>query len=253
MLPPNDRRGFVHKSRFTRGLIGLATGGPLAGATAFVAPSRRSRPRAPVNALVPDSGGGCAHTFGGRQARVSPITGLCEIVSAAAAQSAGGCCPGIQWVLSTNGMCRNVLTGATQPQVPCDGGGGTTGGGGGGVFEGGGAAVMGQYGAALHPSVASVRTLDCLPGMVLGTDELCYNKRDLTNKERKWPRGRRPLLTGGDRNAITQAARAARAIQRTEKQLRKLGMLKAPARRAAPKKRQPLLLPPGSPSIINVE
>lgn len=118
--------------------------------------------------------------------------------------------------------------------------------------EGGGVAVMGQYGAAMMPDVTQVQTLDCLPGMILGKDNLCYNTRDLTNKERKWPRGRRPLLTGGDRNAITRAARAAKAIQRTEKQLQKMGMLKSPTRRKAPAPR-PRQIGPGGPSIINVE
>ena len=117
---------------------------------------------------------------------------------------------------------------------------------------GGGNAVMGQYGAALVPDVENIRTLECLPGMVLGTDELCYNKRDLKNAERKWPKGRAPLLTGGERNCITKAAAAARKIQRTEKQLQKLGMLKKPSRRSAPR-REPQRLLPAGPSIINVE
>lgn len=117
---------------------------------------------------------------------------------------------------------------------------------------GGGNAVMGQYGAALVPDVENIRTLECLPGMVLGTDELCYNKRDLKNDERKWPKGRAPLLTGGERNCITKAAAAARKIQRTEKQLQKLGMLKKPSRRSAPR-REPQRLLPAGPSIINVE
>jgi len=118
--------------------------------------------------------------------------------------------------------------------------------------EGGFEAVTGQYGAGFAPMREDVFTWRCPKGSVLGTDEVCYNRRDITNKERKWPRGRRPLLTGGDRNAITRAVRAARAIQRTEKQLRKLGMLKAPTRRAAPKK-QLQIAPQAGVHVVNVE
>jgi len=113
-------------------------------------------------------------------------------------------------------------------------------------------AVMGRYGAGMPATRVQQERLECLPGMVLGDDEVCYNRRDITNKERKWPKGRAPLLTGGDRNCITRAARAAKAIQRTEKQLQKLGMLKKPTRRAAPRAQAVRQLAPG-PSIINVE
>jgi hypothetical protein len=97
-----------------------------------------------------------------------------------------------------------------------------------------GDAVMGRYGAALHPFVEDRMVRSCLPGMVLGNDGLCYNKRDLTNKERQYPKGRAPLLTGGERNAISKASRAAKKIERTTKQLYKLGMIKKPTARRAP-------------------
>jgi len=116
----------------------------------------------------------------------------------------------------------------------------------------GGAAVNGRYGPALAPDSENRIHRTCLPGMVLGDDSLCYNRRDIKNSERKYPKGRAPLLTGGERNCITKAARAARKIQRTEKQLQKLGMLKKPTRRAAPRAPQRLLGPAG-PSIINGE
>jgi len=121
---------------------------------------------------------------------------------------------------------------------------------GGGV--GGGNAVMGRYGAAMVPDARPSLTLDCLPGMVLGKDRLCYNKGDITNKERRWPKGRAPLLTGGERNCITKASRAAKKIERTTKQLQRMGMIKKPAtrRRIAPTAHK--ALGPG-PSIINVE
>jgi hypothetical protein len=41
--------------------------------------------------------------------------------------------------------------------------------------------------------------------MVLGKDNLCYNKRDLYKRDRKWNPGRKPLLTGGDLNVLRKA------------------------------------------------
>ncbi len=82
------------------------------------------------------------------------------------------------------------------------------------------------------PSARTSQTLVCPPGMVLSKDDRCFHS--LPRKDRKWNPGRKPLLTGGERNAITKAAAAARKIQRTEKQLQKLGMLKKPSSRRAP-------------------
>lgn len=98
-----------------------------------------------------------------------------------------------------------------------------------------GNAVAGWYGTALEPATSSTLVRHCPPGAVLGKDNLCYNRKALRRDERKWNPGRPPLLTGGERNAITTAARAAGKVQRTEKQLRKLGMLAAPC---GPRKRR---------------
>jgi len=95
----------------------------------------------------------------------------------------------------------------------------------------GGEAVMGQYGAGMMPDqVPSVR-MDCtfggtVRGLILGDDNLCYNKSQIANKERKWPVGRRPLLTGGEMRAISIASRAAGRLSRTTKRLESIGMLK---------------------------
>jgi len=114
----------------------------------------------------------------------------------------------------------------------------------------GGTAVMGQFGAALQPLVASSTTLRCLRGMVLGMDNLCYNRRDLKNDERKWPRGRRPLLTGGEMRCISVASRAASKLETKTKQLRKMGMLKPlPKRSRAPR----AAAPPRGITVIDTE
>jgi len=99
-----------------------------------------------------------------------------------------------------------------------------------------GQAVMGRFGAGLLPAVRQGVTLRCPRGAVLGIDSICYNRKDIDNDERKWPRGRRPLLTGGDLNAITRANRAARRVEATTKRLQSMGMMKKPAtRRALPR------------------
>lgn len=99
-----------------------------------------------------------------------------------------------------------------------------------------GNAVMGQYGAALQPGTMVIERSVCLPGMQLAKDGLCYNKGAITNTQRMWPRGRRPLLTGGDMRAIGIAARAGAKLDRTTKRLRTLGMMK---RLPAPKRAAP--------------
>ncbi|MEE8551185.1 MAG: hypothetical protein V3T08_08030, partial [Gemmatimonadota bacterium] len=113
----------------------------------------------------------------------------------------------------------------------------------------GGDAELGRFGAGINPAFFSTQTRRCPRGMVLGAPEadgesLCYNRRDLANKERMWPRGRRPLLTGGEMRAISTASAAAKKLQRKQKQLEQLGMLKRPA----PRSRR--ALPPGGAAAI---
>lgn len=99
--------------------------------------------------------------------------------------------------------------------------------------EGGvGEAVMGQFGAALEPSFMTINQRVCLSGMVLGKDFLCYNKGSISNKQRLWPKGTAPLLTGGEMNAIRKAASAAKKFQRTGQRFKSLGFFKTPSRRA---------------------
>jgi len=99
-----------------------------------------------------------------------------------------------------------------------------------------GVAVMGRFGAGFEPSVFMTDTRRCGRGAVLAVDGLCYNKRDIRNNERFWPRGRRPLLTGGEMRAISTASSAAKKLQRKQKQLESLGLLK----KAAPRSRRAL-------------
>jgi len=111
-----------------------------------------------------------------------------------------------------------------------------------------GEAVMGQFGAALVPGRMAVSRAVCIRGMVVGSDGLCYNKSAISNKDRMWPRGRQPLLTGGEMRAISIAARAAGKFERTQKRLQKIGMIKKPSRGRRPAPAHPAhpQLGPGS-------
>lgn len=148
-----------------------------------------------------------------------------------------GSTPGFTGDSPASGGCPDGQIGYPPLCFDVQPGGGTTGG---GVVVTQGEAVMGRYGAALQPMTRTQTVARCLPGMVLGNDGLCYNRRDLRKDERKWVPGRKPLLTGGDLNAISRAARAARRVKTQQKRLEKLGLLKKPSRGR----------PGGSPGVI---
>lgn len=156
-------------------------------------------------------------------------------------RGAQGPCPGITSVRGPGGTCveLNPLANRITPQV--------TGGPAAAVAAAGpvGEVVMGRFGAAYVPASRMIDQAVCLPGDVVGKDGLCYPKKSLTNKERMWPRGARPLGTPGEMAAVAKASRFATRFKNTEKRLKKLGMVKASAPRAAPKKKQQLALPPG--------
>ena len=97
----------------------------------------------------------------------------------------------------------------------------------------GGQPVLGQHGAGMVAGSRIVDVATCNKGMVLGDDGVCYNKRQISNKERMWPAGRKPLLTGGQMNAISIAARAGGRLELATKRLQKMGMMKKPTRRIA--------------------
>ena len=130
---------------------------------------------------------------------------------------------------------RNPATGKCELDlVPGSGGGGT-----GPRRDPGtpvGDAVMGRYGAALAPGSRIIDRAVCLRGMVVANDGLCYNRSQIKNSERMWPRGRRPLLTGGDMRAISIASRAANRLTRTAVRLQEIGLIKKPVTRKPRKK-----------------
>jgi len=232
LLPATgDRRGFVHK-RFGRAIVGGVTGfigGGVAGAGAGVVSGfvGGGAPAATVcpPGFDPTAGGGCAP-----RAVVVKVPGIRGIAQRLLPGGATGF--QIQTPFSeqpiTVGRQLDVIeprlrgrelmitpvsdgrTGAAGPAAPP------------------GVAVVGRFGAGIEPFVRTTQIRDCPRGAVLAVDGLCYNRRDLRNSERFWPRGRRPLLTGGEMRAISTAAAAARKLQRKQQDLMDLGLLPKP-------------------------
>lgn len=113
-----------------------------------------------------------------------------------------------------------------------------------------GEAIMGRYGAALMPGVMTIDRAVCLRGMHLGDDGLCYNRSQISNKQRMWPAGRKPLLTGGDMRAISIAARAGRRLEGATKRLQRIGLMKKPtSRRQLPRGRGTIIKEAGAGSV----
>lgn len=83
--------------------------------------------------------------------------------------------------------------------------------------------VKGKYGVAESPMTERQLHRSCRNGMVLGKDDNCYHPQTLHKWERKWPRGPRPLLTGGEMAAIRKASTAVNKIKRTKKRLKRIG------------------------------
>jgi len=200
-----DERAFVHK-RIFGGIKGFLSGGPVGAAAGFVSgggkaptvsrPSVFRRPLVPTRAAAMCPPGFFETPAGGCQPVAAPA--LVERV------------PGIRGAIE-----RFIPGGATGFQVD------------GQEF---GEAQMGRFGAGLEPAIRSTSTRVCPRGAVLAVDGLCYNRRDIRNSERAWPRGRRPLLTGGEMRCINVASSAAKKLQRKQKQLEQLGLLKRPSR-----------------------
>jgi len=97
-----------------------------------------------------------------------------------------------------------------------------------------GQAVMGRYGAGLQPGNKVIDRAVCLRGMKLGNDGICYDR--IRNSDRMWPKGRRPLLTGGEMRAISIASSAGRRLTKAAVRLHEIGLIKKPITRKPPKK-----------------
>jgi len=222
---PGDQRGFFHK-KLLGGIASVAGVLPIPGAGTV---SRIARSLAGGRATVPRTQTARVTQFsqGEKELGRSLKLGTAFRGGAGARQNGellGGdpeCIIPGQRVDPGTGECKFFLGTRAGP----DGGFGV------------GEAVMGRYGAGLVPGSRIIDRAVCLRGMQLGDDGVCYNKSQISNKQRMWPAGRRPLLTGGDMRAISIASRAGRRLDGTTKRLRKLGMMKAlpaPRKKATP-------------------
>jgi len=100
-----------------------------------------------------------------------------------------------------------------------------------------GEARKGRFGAGVEPMFVGTTVRRCPAGMVLGKGDdfsapLCYEKGAISNKERLWPVGTRPLLTGGEMAAIRKATSAKNRVARAAK---RLGVMKPATRRSLPR------------------
>lgn len=241
---PGDRRGFIHKKLLggvetlarsgvlgsaakgfaTGGVGGLARelstfaqGGPLASARTLTgATVSRTLTARPTQFSAAEKELGKIIKFG---------EGLVKTLTGGNGNGNGECPSGTVW--DPRGYC-------TSPRSRFGGGAGRFG-------FGVGEAVVGRYGAGLEPGSMTIDRAVCLRGMQLGNDGVCYNKSQISNKQRMWPAGRKPLLTGGDMRAISTAARAGRRLEGATKRLQRMGMMKKPVRRAGPTRHAALL------------
>ena len=207
---PNDQRGFIHK-KLLGGISKIAKFVPIPGSDLISQITGRlaGGGRAAGRALVPRTTTARVTTVSQAEKEVGRQLKFSEVGS-----TTGPCNPPL--VRGPTGLC--VFAGSPLGSDPALGIPGQ--------------AVMGQYGAGEAPGSMIVDRAVCRRGMQLGNDGLCYNKSQISNRERMWPAGRKPLLTGGDMRAISTAARAGRRLELATKRLQKMGMMKRPARRA---------------------
>lgn len=230
---PSDRRGFVHK-RIFGGVKSFVSSGfnPLAGLSGFLAPTTRQQPvrqRPRAIAVVPTTFAPTTTAVGalpgdfGPGPAVMPTRGLRPMPRTIQPPRTflpiegpvdGPCPPPLMRSPAGNCIAPTSPRGAE-------------------LFMG--EATMGRFGAGTIPGSKITDVAVCPSGAVLGKDGICYDH--LPNRDRLYPRGRRPLLTGGDMRAISTASRAGKKLDRTNARLRGLGLMKPEAvRKRRPKK-----------------
>jgi len=229
IMKPGDQRGFVHKkilggisslagvassigipgagfvSGVSRALAGRGRGAQFAGARGFT-----------TGRTVPRTQTARVSVFSRAEKELGRALKFPEVQPLGLSVGGGGGCILPFRRDPDSGQCKIFLGDRVGPDDR----------GGGGVPVQVGEAMMGRFGAGVLPGFQTIERSVCLRGMQLGVDGLCYNKGQITNKQRMWPRGRRPLLTGGDMRAIGIAARAGSKLERTTTRLRGLGLMK---------------------------
>ncbi len=233
--PPNEQRRFIHKkllgigASFAGVLPGIGTAlGVARGAVTGFRQLTGGGPRVPARAIVPRAQTARVSRFSDAEKRLGQQVkfggGAGPPLSAA---GGGGCVFPFRRDPRT-GECRIFLGDQTGPN-----GNGRAGGDGAALPLG--EPVMGRYGAGVVPGSMVIDRAVCGKGMQLGDDGVCYNKSQISNKQRMWPRGRRPLLTGGEMRAISIASRSGKRLDSTSSKLRAMGMMKPLPKRSSKK------------------
>lgn len=206
---PGDERRFLHKKIFggissIAGLVGNVIPGAslVSGITGALAGKKQAIPQSFPQGISTAAGIPIGTSFqpGGGLQFIGP-------------KGNGPCAPGT--VMGPKGVCVSPKSPLGRERLQ-------------------GQAVMGRFGpaAVAEDEIRSVAV--CPTGMVLGKDGLCYDH--LPNRDRLYPRGRRPLLTGGDMRAISRARRAGNRLATAKSDLIAIGMLKPAGPRRRKKK-----------------
>ena len=217
---PGDERGFIHK-KILGGIATVAGIIPVPGAQIVSGVARRlsggqakeQGKRAKLNGGFNGLGFGVGAGVGGcPEGFAMDARGFCKPVNGG--RIGLGCRAGQVWSPALQ-MCVTAISplGARELGQP----------------------VMGRYGAGVVAGSRIVDIATCPKKMHLGDDGICYSKSLISNKQRMWPKGRKPLLTGGELGAIATAASAGKRLDTATKRLRKMGMMKPlPTSRKAP-------------------
>jgi len=234
--PPSDERPFIHKKILgigakLAGVLPIPASGLISTGLRFLGggPVRRHITRPPARPVVPRTATARVSQFSESEKAQGQRAKFGDGGGGVPALAVGGPCSDPRLIRAPDGHCVAPGSGHHARHFDGNGGGAPV-----------GDAVMGRYGAALQPGSMMIDRAVCLRGMRLGNDGLCYNKTQISNKQRMWPRGRRPLLTGGDMRAISIASRAGTRLDATAGKLRGMGLMKQ-----LPKPRKQKALPAG--------
>jgi len=228
-MKPNDQRNFVHK-RFIGAVSGFLGGGLGGAVRGFAEGGGRRRGGAPSSAIKADPCPARGTQLGSRGNCYDPRTQNRD--GSPKAGAGARAVRLIQEVLPRGRTGREGL----EVAIPLTGVK---------VSTLGGDPRFGAGAGPYQPMQDFQTVRRCLPGDVLGRDGFCYPKGMISNKQRMYPKGRRPLGTPGELAALSKAASFGRRMETTVKRMQKIGVLKKPAPRRIKAPATSHLLGPG--------
>lgn len=197
MRPPNEQRNFVH-GRIIGAVGGFLTGG-VTGALGGAIRGGRRKGGSPQQFATSAGPPAARRDFGSQSAFLR-------------ARASGAQCPADRIRVGNRCVKPSAVAPFGQPFIT--------------PLQGPGTAMVttGVY----SPQIDMQEIRRCGPGDVLGKDGFCHPKGSIPNKQREWPRGRRPLGTPGEMAALAKAASFGRRMETTVKRMQKIGVLKRP-------------------------